>query len=403
MTGLSVGAEVNSPLAGFGADAALNGAGGTVRYIDETGFGGGVELAATGEPRAIRNFLNDRFAAFPECVIDLIEAELDQFGQHSKKNGKFSFSDGTEIDVPDDVIEKLGETVDKANSLCFLAGTQISMWDGTRKPIEDIRPGDWVLSFDEIDKPAPGRVKRTMENESKHILDFFGTFVTPGHVYRVVDGPSRGKYLPLIECLRSDAAVMLEDGSRKRASTGCEMGSALDRLVWAVMGEVIYGGEVRIAAKAQLRTGLRLVTNDGVERTLHDIIAAGGGFVEEDGFIRTASSGPAGVPFHWVFSDRFPNPEDYVLDRSALTLEQIYEANEWETIGPTMQPPLLRLTDHHPTGATVLRAAPNMPRALRGRTADTGSGLLTVPPKKRPTRRERRAAAAKSNKRKALH
>lgn len=160
---------------------------------------------------------------------------------------------------------------------CFLAGTQISMWDGTRKPIEDIRPGDWVLSFDENGNRVPGRVKRTFQNESKYILDYFGTFVTPGHVYRVVDGPSQGQYMPLIEILRSDAAIVTENGTLLRAATRCEVGSIGDRFVWAVLGEKESNGQVRITDKARLRIGSRVVLADGktIRFTTSSPLAAG--------------------------------------------------------------------------------------------------------------------------------
>ena len=49
---------------------------------------------------------------------------------------------------------------------CFLAGTPILMADGTSKPIEDIRPGDEVASFDPnaqqgLGPLQPGKVTRT--------------------------------------------------------------------------------------------------------------------------------------------------------------------------------------------------------------------------------------------------
>jgi hypothetical protein len=48
---------------------------------------------------------------------------------------------------------------------CFLAGTPVTMADGSSKPIEQVRAGDWVMSFDQkTGETKPGRVKRTMQN-----------------------------------------------------------------------------------------------------------------------------------------------------------------------------------------------------------------------------------------------
>ncbi|MFV0334081.1 MAG: hypothetical protein ACK5JR_08440 [Tropicimonas sp.] len=52
-----------------------------------------------------------------------------------------------------------------------------------KKPIELIRVGDIVVSFDENDNLVPGPVTRTFENSAKILLKFHGTRVTPGHVY----------------------------------------------------------------------------------------------------------------------------------------------------------------------------------------------------------------------------
>lgn len=64
---------------------------------------------------------------------------------------------------------------------CFLAGTQISMWDGTKTPIEQVEAGDIVVSYDKDGTVKPGRVKRTMTTRAKLILDVHGLMVTPGH------------------------------------------------------------------------------------------------------------------------------------------------------------------------------------------------------------------------------
>src|SRR5262249_5705774 len=51
------------------------------------------------------------------------------------------------------------------NCQCFVAGTAITMADGSQKPIEQIEVGDQVLSFDmDTRTMVPGRVVRLFEN-----------------------------------------------------------------------------------------------------------------------------------------------------------------------------------------------------------------------------------------------
>ncbi|MDD3588218.1 MAG: polymorphic toxin-type HINT domain-containing protein, partial [Thermoguttaceae bacterium] len=87
--------------------------------------------------------------------------------------------------------------------VCFVAGTPILMADGTSKPIEEIRPGDMVLSVDhndpEKDTPKPARVTRFFDNGLKSVVKLtfenqktgeqFEVVCTPGHRFYVI---SRG-------------------------------------------------------------------------------------------------------------------------------------------------------------------------------------------------------------------
>jgi hypothetical protein len=91
---------------------------------------------------------------------------------------------------------------------CFLAGTQISMWDGTKKPIEQVEAGDIVVSYDKDGTLKPGRVKRTMTNRAKQILDVHGLMVTPGHATLCGDGRFDGQHVPILDILRSDGALV---------------------------------------------------------------------------------------------------------------------------------------------------------------------------------------------------
>ena len=57
--------------------------------------------------------------------------------------------------------------------VCFVAGTQILMADGSTKPIEQIRPGDQVLAADHLnpeEKPAAANVVRFFDNGEKDVV-----------------------------------------------------------------------------------------------------------------------------------------------------------------------------------------------------------------------------------------
>lgn len=206
---------------------------------------------------------------------------------------------------------------------CFLAGTQISMWDGTRKPIEQIEAGDIVVSYDKDGTLKPGRVKRTMTNRARQILDVHGLMVTPGHATLCGTGRFDGQHVPILDILRSDGALVLEDGSKIRAGTGCRLGTMGDRLVTAIIGEEQLDGLVRITEVGQIRAGTRFIMEDGEGVSVLDLILDGGGHLTEDGMIQTSANGPK-MPFRWTFTPSLPKPEDYVLQRSATHLQDIY-------------------------------------------------------------------------------
>ena len=57
--------------------------------------------------------------------------------------------------------------------VCFAAGTLVLMADGTKKPIEEIHPGDMVLATDHLKPektPEPARVVRTFDNGLKDVV-----------------------------------------------------------------------------------------------------------------------------------------------------------------------------------------------------------------------------------------
>jgi hypothetical protein len=74
-------------------------------------------------------------------------------------------------------------TVGTSQSCCFPAGSLVAMADGTSKPIEDVKVGDEILTFDESKMAqATGRVgalKRPLRDALCHILFSDGTLATP--------------------------------------------------------------------------------------------------------------------------------------------------------------------------------------------------------------------------------
>ena len=255
---------------------------------------------------------------------------------------------------------------------CFLAGTDITMWDGAKKPIEDITTDDWVLSHDKNGNPAPGRVARIFTNEAKIILDFHGTFVTPGHVYFCAAGSHEGGFVPLIDILRDDGVVQHEGGTLIRAATGCVVGSEDDKEFWACTSYQDKDGIERIRDKKKLRLGTRWMLPNGNHFTMREYMAGAGLELLDDGYVQFKVTGLR-VPFIWTFSPNLPNPEDFVLARSQTTLDDIYRADQWDAMPPTMPVPLRR--DSGPVMALSehqLNAMPrNMPKALDNQSASS--------------------------------
>ena len=236
---------------------------------------------------------------------------------------------------------------------CFKSDTPIQMWplDPSIKPradggydeqlvlskvwekqISDIQVGDLVTSYDDNGRLQPGQVVRTMQNQSTHILDFWGTGVTPGHAYYCADGVFKGKHVPLMDILRTDGAIMRADGSFVRATTNCEVGSPDDRVIVAVLGD----GETE---PFYVRFGTRILLEHGQDVTVGELISANGGSVTEQGLVLYNGSEHA-APFNWTFSKQVPHPEDYILRRSQVDLEAIYLAGEWEEFETQLAAPV---------------------------------------------------------------
>lgn len=211
-----------------------------------------------------------------------------------------------------------------------------------KKPIELIRVGDIVVSFDENDNLVPGPVTETFQHDAKVLLNFHGTCVTPGHVYYRADSKKADKFETLIDVLREDGIIKHRDGTLFRANTNVPVGDPRDGFVKAVARKRNTDGTFQHSDKGRIRLGTRFLVGEGKERksfAVADLIEHGGGVVGEDELIRVGDSDP--MPFLWDFGETLPKPEDFVLTCSGTTLEDIYKANEWESQGPRLAAPMV--------------------------------------------------------------
>lgn len=340
-------------------DAALFGTNDVVGQLASgyfNGFSDVIETMLTQIGEGYPNWTESQLHAFVRVLI-LNEAVTTQYGA-------------------DNFIEAItGRASEIHGSECFLAGTMITMADGSKKPIEQIRPDDWVLSMDQkTGQMVPGKVTRTFQNEAKIILDFHGTFVTPGHVYYRPDSKRASKFEPLIDILRDDGIIQYQDGTLIRAATNVPVDSPRDGFVQAVTQMRKADGTVVQHDTSRIRLGTRFLVGTGKERksfAVADLIKAGGGVVGDDELIRIGD-GP-GMPFHWEFGDTLPKPEDFVLACSGTTLEDIYKAAEWESQGPRLPAPMV--LDRGPvqplTGVALQTMPRNQPLSVAHSTSDT--------------------------------
>jgi len=251
------------------------------------------------------------------------------------------------------------ELPERITDRCFVAGTLISMWpldldirpdeNGDydeaevlsavwKKPIEEITLEDQVVSYDRNGRLRPGRVTRLYENASSHILNVHGLEVTPGHVTYCGEGRFAGRHVPIIDILRSDGAMMTDAGVKIRAATNCVVGSEGDQLIHAIVGDKTETGRYRPHETGLIRARTRVIFGNGESCSVLELIKARGGYITQDGYVRRNSGGEK-MPFRWVFGNRLPRPEDYVLERSQVSLEEIYAAAEWEALDPQIPAP----------------------------------------------------------------
>lgn len=305
-----------------------------------------------------------------------------------------------------DVVDHFLEDVGIEN--CFLAGTMIDMWPEDvkpnvnglydekevlakvwKKPIEQITADDDVLSYDKDGNLKPGKVTRTFQNKAKHILDFHGLMMTPGHATFCAEGKFKDQHVPIIDILRSDGCIQKSDGTIIRAATNCPINSAGDRFIWAVTGET-KDGVTKVADKGKIRLGTRYITPEGNDVSVLDMIMSNDVVITEEGLIKHNANDPQGMPFRWAFSDKLPKPEAYVMQRSQLTTQDIYQHGEWEMAFPPQMPaPFAGEAggSYKPNPVLQASAPPNIPLSMEN-----------SPNKPTVSRKQRRAMEAKKRK-----
>ena len=280
---------------------------------------------------------------------------------------------------------------------CFLGDTPIQMWpldpsikpraDGSydeafvlskvwEKPISEIKVGDIVVAYDDKGRIGSKRVLRTMENRATHILDFWGTGTTPGHVYHCADGPNKGGHAPIMDILRMDGAIMRADGTMIRGAANCKLGSMGDMMIHASATLQKPDGTWTEPKAGKVRFGTRIILPDGWHMSFMEMAASEGWRVSDDGYMVGMMKGEDGklreqkFLFPYAHGEELPKPEAYILARSAVTLEEIYATGEWEQIGTRLPAPACMVglnTNHTSTLLQPPKPQPNIPPAFANR------------------------------------
>jgi hypothetical protein len=234
------------------------------------------------------------------------------------------------------------------NPRCFLAGTPILMADGQEKPIEDIRVGDMVMSFDPSADQGRGAlvpkpVSRTFQNITRSIIDLRGLHMTPGHVCLTDDG----RFETIAEILLRDGILVEADGTPIRARTGAKIGSMEDIPVLIAYPDEKTGKEIFVRARAGIPCCL-VREKDGTKRhvSLAQMLRAYHQTLTPDGLIQSPD-GSLGEATDWP-EDSTPMDEDYRRNWVIQTadgkpyvpewiLEVASEAREEQTVGATLR------------------------------------------------------------------
>ena len=177
-----------------------------------------------------------------------------------------------------------------------------------------------------------------------------------------------------------------------RAGTNEIVGSPRDQLIHVIAGERDADGKFIPRQRGAIRLGTKFIfedeKGDSYVACIADIIAHAGGIVRADGMI-VREPGGEGIPYLWPNGPLLPHPEDYVLQRSKLTLNDIYAAGEWEAVQPQMPPP---------PSAEALPVKGTEGLIAKPANASGATPRQAMSPGKPMTRQQRRAAQAKERK-----
>jgi len=164
-------------------------------------------------------------------------------------------------------------------------------------------------------------VTHTHSRQVDHILNFWGTEVTPGHVFLRGDGSNPGQAQCLIDILLEDGTAIRADGSLVRAATGCFLGSEGDRLIpyrWQECPDgPLQEGRVRLGV-------LFTAEDDGHFVTIQSFLRERRCTVDAEGLIVR----PDGPPTVLRGTQPPPRPEAYILARSGKTLAELMDSPE---------------------------------------------------------------------------
>jgi len=209
---------------------------------------------------------------------------------------------------------------------CFLAGTEVSLFDGRKIAIENIKEGDKVLSYTSKGDLVPGKVTKLFRNDVRCVLDVHGLMVTPGHVTYCADGQFDDQHVPIIDIILSDSALMRENGERIRVATNEIVGSKLDQFVILSCAVDIDALRECKFTMSRVRLGTKIINAHGDVTSLWDMLSLNGFSYDAETELVISADGTK-APMKFLGTP--PKPEDYILAKSGLTLADIYNAGEW--------------------------------------------------------------------------
>lgn len=131
---------------------------------------------------------------------------------------------------------------------CFLAGTGISYADGTVRPIESVKEGDLVLSFDERSKGmSTGKVVKTFKHEAPEHLVINGFLkVTPEHpVWNAGKFVEIGQLKVGDELLTAGGQVLKISSIEKRQAKAEVFNFEVEKLHTYVAGGIVVHNKAR--------------------------------------------------------------------------------------------------------------------------------------------------------------